>query len=222
MDKILAETNDLKYILDKLQELDNLISQAAGPSEILQIENQKEEYLLQIAELYLKRKLDKGELTEQIIQEYAALVAKRELTKVSNLEQKKHDDNQYNLFSDFVVSNKTGEKIDISSMNITEKIRAIYEHTGQVVSFRDSFFMDYRDNSYEGFVEMFSQSLSVAKLKEQLGEDWQTKIEQAFKKGYDDYIERHIESIVTTNNKSDKFEESPEISVDKLNSQNQE
>ena len=88
------------------------------------------------------------------------------------------EENRYNLSSEFVVSNKTDEKIGIKYMNMSEKIRTIYEHTGEIVSCQDPVVLNYKNNSCAAFVQYLVSSRVKNEMIKRLGPDWKQKIEQ--------------------------------------------
>jgi len=228
MDMNFDELEKLSAILSKMEDIDDLILNANNDDEKKKLENQKQEYLLQVEELYLERKIRKEGYTEEVIKSCAALRAKKNLLKQQSLEEeKKEEQEKYNLSSEYIVSNKTGETIGVKYMNLSEKIETIYEHTGQIISSQDSVINKYRDDSCAEFISFLERTNKKSELKEKYGDNWKERVAELYTQGYNDAMQRHIEKIVEkvdnkNNTKTVSTTEKKEESVEVLQQENEQ
>ncbi|MBQ7136411.1 MAG: hypothetical protein IJO43_00340 [Bacilli bacterium] len=90
MEELLIEIEQLKLLLSSIDKIDKPIASSSSEQEKFELENKKQECLLQIGELGLQRKIKNGEITEEVIQASATLASKRMLLK-KELKKKKID-----------------------------------------------------------------------------------------------------------------------------------
>lgn len=103
------------------------------------------------------------------------------------VEEKKQEEqsknNKYNLSSNFVYSDITGEIYDLRNLPIYEKTTLITRATGEMVSLDDEVISARRSYYADKYIASLSER-RVLKLQKMYGENWEKVIRDAYEKGF--------------------------------------
>lgn len=193
VEESLLKSKEMSALIEKYKELGDMIKSTSDKNERENLESQRQECLFEMQEFCLKDKLIKEGLSDDLINAFASLETKRDLfTK----EKKEKESNKYDLSSEYIVSNKTGETINVKYTNYSDKIKMIYEHTGEIVSYHDPVLVNKRDQASETFVIYITSTMSHKKLKQKYGDNWKDEIGKIYKQCYDECMKEQISKAV--------------------------
>lgn len=196
METVLKEAINLNKLLNNLEKIEEQIKIVSTEDEKKELEIAKKDLLLQIKEMGIRKQIQDNGLTDKLVKAVASLSSERNLIKKPSQEEKqseKENENKYTLTSEYIVSNKTGQTINLKYLTVSEKIELIYEHTGEVISYQDPYLANQCDRSCQDFISYLSTTLSKKELKKRYGSNWQEVVTENYKKGYNDYLKYHIE-----------------------------
>lgn len=146
--------------------------------------------------LYRDEQLKQGLISDDLIRFFAQFDAYQGLSKEENEKQENElIPNKYNLSSDYIISELTGETISLVGFSLSTKIELIYEHTGEVMLSDDKVIIQKRNNSFNRFIKAMEQNGGVDRFKELYGDNWMEEVEKRYKSGYTTAIENHIDHI---------------------------
>lgn len=192
METLLEEQRQLQELLIKIEEVDIELKKRKNISDSQDLILLKNDLNYQLARMCLDNRIKREGLTPELIKLYSALDAKRTL---ESREEQKNKENQYNLSSEEVVSKRTGEIIPIKYMSISDKVKTIYQHTGEIVKEDDRVFSNHRERSCQNFINHLSSTIGISQLKERFGDNWEEVVAERYQSGYNEAIKHHIDKI---------------------------
>ena len=211
---MLKEIEKINSIVQELENIDKEIAGLSNPDEIKKLETKKQLLFIDIAECYLIKKLNVDGLTDELLKQFSSLAVERDLLSSSFKEKK-----DYNLSSEYVVSNITNESIPIKYMPLSEKIETIYYHTGEVISIDDPVISNKCNNAATSFIQ-FLEKNHKNKLEAKYGKNWKEEIIKIYQNNYKDSMSNYIDKIVENVDTKKNNEEMSKRDINPVNMDN--
>lgn len=192
MEHKINEIRKMMSLVEQLERIEKSLNSALSIYERTKLEEQQKLITLDIKEIALKAKLNSGEINNDLIRDFALLETERQMLRKNELIR---ENKTYNLSSENIVSKKNGEIINIKHMNVSDKIKIIYEYTGTIISYQDPVITKKRDDSYKSLSMSITRKIGKQKLMKKYGDNWEIEIEKIYKDSYDKFMNSYINRI---------------------------
>ncbi len=198
---IFSITDKLESILAEVSSVQDLLEKTPAGQKRQELEIREKYLWLEVERTKWERKKINEGLTEEVINGFASVDAREEMLTAPEKE------NEYNLSSEYIISSKTGEKMNIKYLTPSERIKLIYEHTGEIVKIDDKVFNDSMMKGFNRFIASVSSKKEIKKHIAKYGPNWQEEMFKLYKEGYTSATEFQIERIVASVDKQNEIQE---------------
>lgn len=189
----------IKMVCDELDKIHDLHKNPLDENEVREIIMQEKPLLLQLDRIFAERKMYTNGLTEEVIKMFADIDAREEMMR------KPPKENEYNLSSQYIISNKDGSRINVGYLPPFEKIEVIYENTGEIMNVNDSVLHSGMLNRFDAFIKEILSKEQAEKYIEKYGENWKDKLFELYSEGYVNSTKKQIEEIVSSVDERNKM-----------------